>query len=117
MKHARKLLSLCLTITVCFFCIAATPVARTRQTNPPAKRMTVTDNEPQILNSEAVYFPGAEGQQTAAWKSKALWVAAGAVVLVALVVGISTSSGGGGEEGGTGQTAPSSGTGEVSFGW
>jgi hypothetical protein len=61
----------------------------------PAK---VTENKPQFAGTAEEYLPGAEPGDTKPSNKKLLWIAAGAVAVLALALG--ASGGGGGSSGG-----------------
>jgi len=76
----------------------------------------ITQNEPQIISSEAVSFSEVADTDDKPSKGRGIWITLGALAVAGLVLGL--AGGGGGDGGGGSEPAkPASGTGDVSFGW
>jgi hypothetical protein len=75
----------------------------------------ITQNEPQIVTSEEKPYPGVASVDKQSVGRKSIWITAGAVLLLSVLLG---ASGGGDDGGGSTGTAGSGGdSGSVSFDW
>lgn len=68
-----------------------------------AKPAKVTTNKPQFAGTKEEYLPGAKSGSGKPFNKRHIWIAAGAVAVLALAIG---AAGGGGGGGGGGSNSP-----------